>query len=129
MYPGKFVDLGHLRLCHLPCIYATNALSARVNVQHHLSGTLAVHREECFKNNDDKVHRREIVVEDDHLIHRRLRHLRWRHLNGDAVLVVVFVLWIVWHGSVESAMSATSIGCSESGSRDAERFCVKLRRR
>ena len=127
MRTGKFVDLGHLGFCHLPCIYATNALSARVNMQHYLRGTFSIHREKCFQHHDDTVHRGEIVIEDDHLIHRRLGHLRRRHLDCDAVMVIVFVLWTLGHGFVGIAMSTPSIGCVDDGSRDAAFFCVKLR--
>ena len=127
MCPGKFVDLGHLGFCHFTCIYATNALSARVNMQHHLRGPLAIHREKCFQDHDDKVHRGEIVIENHHLIHRRLRHLRRRHLDGDAVMVIVFVLWTLWHEFDVMAMSTPSIGCVDERSRDATIFCVKLR--
>ncbi len=100
MRPGKLVDLGHLGFCHLSCIYATNALSARVYMQHYLCGAFAVHREECFQNHDDEIHRGEIVVENDHLVHRRLGDLRWRHLDCDAVMMIVFVLWTLGHGFV-----------------------------
>jgi len=55
-----------------------------MDVQHDLSGPLAVQVEEGFEHDDDEIHRREIVVEQDDLVERRPRDLRSGLLQDEA---------------------------------------------
>lgn len=85
MSQRKFVDVGHLGFSDLAGEYTTNALAARMHVQHDLGRALTVQVEERLQYGDHEIHWREVVVEQDHLVERRTHHLRARLLDGEAV--------------------------------------------
>lgn len=85
MSQRKFVDVGHLGFRNLAGEDTTNALAARMHVQHDRGRTLTVQVEERLQYGDHEIHWREVVVEQNHLVERRTHHLRARLLDGEAM--------------------------------------------
>src|SRR6202035_147723 len=92
--PGEIHNLRHFRFGDLIGVYATNADTASMHVQHDAGRFLATLAEKACEDVHDELHRRVVVVQHQYLIHSRLLRLR---------------LWLDDYAGAGSFLAASSV--------------------
>lgn len=81
VHAREFVDLGHFGFGNLAAVDAADAAPPRMDMQHHLGGTLQLQVEELLQHGHHEVHRGVVIIQQEHLVARRWRHLGLAGLN------------------------------------------------
>jgi hypothetical protein len=86
--------LRHFGLCNFVSKDTTDPFATSMHLQHHSGRRRPIHAEKSLQHIDDEFHWSVVIVEQYDAIQRRLRRLRWRLFDNDAVVraIGIFVL-------------------------------------